>query len=177
VERLVVTRDRVAAFRNGTYTAATASEHLDLAGWCRVKKLHHTAAQLYTAAFAADPRLADDLLASHRFSASCHAALAAVGQGEDAATLDDRERTRLRQQARAWLRADLALWAKRLETGQPADRAVVQPALRNWQQNTNLAGLRDAAELARLPAEEQQAWTQLWADVAALLKQAEEKPS
>lgn len=34
----------------------------------------------------------------------------------------------------------------------------------------------DAAALAKLPAEEQQGFTQPWADVAALLNKAEEKP-
>jgi tetratricopeptide (TPR) repeat protein len=176
-ERLVAIRDKFAAFQKGTYTPATPSERLDLVEWCQVKKLHHTAAGLYADAFADAARLADDLNAGHRYSAACHAALAAAGQGEDAAKLDDKERTRLRQQALAWLRADLALWAKRLETGQFADRVAVQPALRHWQQNRNLAGLRDAAALAKLPAEEHQACTQLWADVAALLKKAEEKPN
>jgi len=37
---------------------------------------------------------------------------------------------------------------------------------------TDLAGIRDAAALANLPADEQKAFTQLWADVVALLKKA-----
>ncbi len=37
---------------------------------------------------------------------------------------------------------------------------------------TDLAGIRDAPALANLPADEQNAFTQLWADVAALLKKA-----
>ena len=37
---------------------------------------------------------------------------------------------------------------------------------------TDLAGIRDAPALANLPADEQKAFTQLWADVAALLKKA-----
>jgi hypothetical protein len=41
-----------------------------------------------------------------------------------------------------------------------------------WQKVTDLAGIRDAAALANLPADEQKAFTQLWADVAALLKKA-----
>jgi hypothetical protein len=36
----------------------------------------------------------------------------------------------------------------------------------------NLAGIRDAAALAKLPAEDQEACRQLWAEVDALLKQA-----
>jgi tetratricopeptide (TPR) repeat protein len=175
-ERFVASRDKVTAFRNGTYTPAMTSEFLDLARWCQVTKLHHTAARLYTAVFAADPGLADGLKLGHRYRAACQAALAAAGQGGDAATLDEKERTRLRQQALAWLHADLALWAKQLGTGQPIDRGAVQQTLKHWQQDTDLAGLRSATALAKLPAEEQQAWTLLWADVAALLKKAEEKP-
>ena len=44
-------------------------------------------------AFAADPNLADDPGSRHRYNAACSAALAAAGQGEDAAKLDDK-RTR-----------------------------------------------------------------------------------
>jgi tetratricopeptide (TPR) repeat protein len=172
-KQLVVIWDKLAAFRNGTYTPATPSEYLDLARWCQVNKLHHTAAGLYAAAFA-DLRLADDLKLAHRYGAACHAALAAAGQGVDAAKLDEKDRTRLRQQALAWLRADLAQWAKRLETGKTAARGAVQSALRHWQQDRDLAGIRDAAALATLPAAEQKACTQLWADVAALLKKAKD---
>jgi serine/threonine-protein kinase len=172
-ERLAAIRGKFAAFEKGTYTPATPAECLDLVEWCQIKKLHHTAAGLYAAAFAANPKLADDLSADYRYNAACSAALAATGQGEDAAKLIDTERTRLRKQALDWLRADLALWAKQLETGQPADRVAEQQMLKHWQQDRDLAGLRDAAALAKLPAEEQEAWTQLWADVAALLNKAE----
>jgi hypothetical protein len=47
--------------------------------------------------------------------------------------------------------------------------------LQHWQQDTDLAGLRDGAAVARLPADERQACQQLWADVAELLKQVQEK--
>jgi hypothetical protein len=49
----------------------------------------------------------------------------------------------------------------------------VRQRLRHWQQDGDLAGLRDAAALAKLPAEERAACERLWADVAALLKKAE----
>ncbi len=48
----------------------------------------------------------------------------------------------------------------------------MQRMLRHWQQDTDLAGLRAAAALAKLPAGQGAACTQLWADVAALLKKA-----
>jgi tetratricopeptide (TPR) repeat protein len=175
-ERMAAFRDKLAAFQNGTYTPASTAERLGLVEWCQFKKLHHTATSLYAAAFAADPKLAADLGAGHRYKAACHAAFSAAGQGADAAKVDDKERTRLRQQALGWLRADLALRTKQQETGKPADRAEVQKTMRHWQQDTNLAGIRNAAALAQLPTDEQKACTQLWADVAALLTKAGEEP-
>jgi hypothetical protein len=99
--------------------------------------------------------------------------LAAAGQGEDAAKLDEKEWTRMRKQALDWLRADLVLRGKQIQSGLPADRTAALQALRHWQQDSDLAGIRDKAALAKLPADEQEACTQLWADVAAMLTKAE----
>jgi hypothetical protein len=154
----------------------TAAEACELALLCRQAfgKHHAAAARLFEGAFAAEPKLAADLTASHRYNAACAAALAAE-QGEDATTLDDKERVRLRKQAHDWLRADLTLRTKQLESGPPADRAAAQQALRHWQKDSDLAGIRDPEALAKLPAEERAACAKLWADVAALLKKAEEE--
>jgi serine/threonine-protein kinase len=171
-ERMAAMAAKLPAFLKGEFKPNDTTERLGLAGVCQAKKFNHAAARLYTDALAAEPKLADDLKAAHRYNAACYAALAAAGQGEDAAKLDDKERTRLRQQALDWLRADLAQRTKQQQTGKPADRAAVQKALRHWQQDSDLAGLRDAAALAKLPADEQKAFTRLWADVAALLQQA-----
>jgi serine/threonine-protein kinase len=172
-QRLTAMQEKLSAFLKGDFQTTTNDERLALSEWCQIKKLYRTSAGLYTAAFAADPKLADDLKAGHRYNAACFAALAAAGQGEDAAKLDDREKARLRNQALDWLRADLALHTEQLESDKPAGRAAVQKALRHWQQDSDLAGLRDAAALAKLSAEEQKAFTQLWAEVAALRKKAE----
>jgi serine/threonine-protein kinase len=172
-KRMAPVRDKFPAFQKGSYTPAKNDERIGLAEWCWIKKRHHAATRLYTAAFAADAKLADDLEAGHRYSAACHAALAAAGQGEDAAKLDDQEKARLRKQALAWLRADLALYARQVKSGQPADRAEVKRQMKDWQNDSDFAGLQGAAALARLPAEERAAWAKLWVDVAALLKKAE----
>jgi hypothetical protein len=169
-ERMVALEAKLPALLKGEFRPQVASECLGMAGVCEAKKLHATAARLSADAFAADHRLADDLKASRRYNAARSAALAAAGQGEDATNLDGKERTELRRQALDWLRADLALRSKQLESGQPADRTAAQTALRHWQQDRDLAVLRDAAALAKLSVEEQKAFTQLWADVAALLK-------
>jgi hypothetical protein len=139
---------------------------------CGLKKKPAAAAGFMAQAFTADAELADNLRAGHRYAAAYYAARAAAGQG-DAAKLSDKERARLRKQALEWLRADLAMRTRQLETGKPADRAAVRQALRHWQKDGDLAGLRDKAALAKLPAEERGAFTSLWSDVAALLKKAE----
>jgi serine/threonine-protein kinase len=153
--RLAAARDKLPAFQNGSYTPGSNAERLDLAEWCIVKKQYRTAARLYAAAFAADPKLGDDLKAGRRYDAACCAALGAAGQG--VTNLDDKEKARLRKRALDWLRADLALRTKQLESGKPADRAAVQQTLRHWQKDTDLAGLRDKAALATLPGEERAA--------------------
>jgi hypothetical protein len=152
--------------------ATAPPEMIHWADLCRLQK-GYAAARFYADAFAADPKLADDLKAGHRCNAACAAARAGCGEGEDAAGLKEVERARLRRQAHAWLRADLAAWARRLEGGQAQDRPAVVAKLRHWQGDADLAGLRDPAALAKLPAEEREACQKLWAEVEALLKKWE----
>ena len=118
------------------------------------------------------PARGDNLAHAFRYDAACAAALAAAGQGEDAAKLDDREGARWRKQALDWLQADLALWAKRLQSADAKDRARVQKALAHWQEDRDLAGVREPAALKKLSAPEQAAWRKLWAEVAALAPKA-----
>jgi len=118
-------------------------------------------------AIALDPKLA----ISHS-NLACGLASAATGQGETAAKRDDQERARLRQQALDELREALALYAKLLETG---NFFKVQKELASIKKDAALATIRDKDALAKLPADEQKAFAQLWADVAALQKKAELK--
>ena len=175
--RLLKLEARLPRLIQGEEQPASARESLDVAQMCVLKKMHAAAARFSATAFAADAKLADDLQAQHRYNAACSAALAAAGQGEDAAKLDAKERTRLRQQALDWLRADLAQYTKLLTSGPPAARPFVQQRLRHWQKDSDLAGIRDQAALAKLSDEERTAFTQLWADVAALEKKALEVPA
>ena len=62
---------------------------------------------------------------------------------------------------------------KQLESGKPNDRAEAQPSRADWQCDTQLGGIRVAAALAKLPADEQKVFTQLWVDVAAVVKEAD----
>jgi tetratricopeptide (TPR) repeat protein len=169
-EQMAAARDKFPDFQNGRYKPATSAELLAVIEWCTFKKLNRTAAELYSKAFTVDAKLSDDLKAFHRYNAACFAALAAAGQGEDATKLDDKERTRLRKQSLDWLRADLTERIKQLATGKPADRTEVLATVKHWQQDSDLTSIRDEAALAKLPPDESEAFTQLWADVAKLLK-------
>jgi serine/threonine-protein kinase len=153
------------------------AERLEYAALCNLKKLYAGAAGLYADAFAADPKLADDLRASHRYNAACAAALAGCGRGEDALRLDDKERARWRKQAIDWLQADLKAQRGQLESHRPGAAGQARQALRHWQQDADLAGLRDPPAIAELPAVEREACQKLWADVAALLKTAPDEPA
>ncbi len=172
-QRLAAARDKLPAFQDGSYTPASNEERLGLVEWCQIQKRHRTSTRLYAEAFAADPRLADDLTAAHRYNAACSAALAAAGKGEDAATLDDMERARLRKQALDWLRADLALRTNQLDSRTPADHASATSAMRHWQQDPDLAGIRNPEALAQLPDGERKECEALWAEVQALIDRAQ----
>src|SRR5262249_44802879 len=140
---------------------------------CLYKQLYAASARLHGESFADQPELADDLGSGRRYNAAWAAALAGQGQGHDTFHLDEKERARWRNQAQQWLRADLVLHARRLEKGTPADRTDVQNKMQRWLGDLHLAGVRDEAELARLPAEERQGWAKFWAEVEALRKKAQ----
>jgi Flp pilus assembly protein TadD len=125
-------------------------------------------------AFAARPGLADDLRLEVRYNAACAAALAGCGKG-DGARLSETERAALRRQALAWLRADLVRRAAQARSTNPEDRAQARKRLSYWQTDSDLAGVRDAAALAKRPEEERTAWRRFWDEVAAVLRKAGQK--
>jgi hypothetical protein len=98
-DRLLLLDGKRSAILKGKAKAKDAAECLGLAEVCTLKRQHAAAAPFYADAFAAEPKRADDLRTAHRYNAACSAALAAAGQGEDAAGLADKERARLRKQA------------------------------------------------------------------------------
>jgi serine/threonine-protein kinase len=172
-ERLVALESKLPAILEGKEKPTNDSERLTLAQMCHEhKRLYAAAARFYGEVLKSQPRLADDLRQPHRYNAACSAALAASGKGEDAAGLDETERTRLRKQALDWLTADLALWAK-LAEDKAEVREQVREQLKHWQSDADLAGVRDKETLDKLPEAERDAWRKLWDDVAAVRKAAE----
>ncbi len=171
-ERLARSAAKLAGILEGKATATDNGERIGLAEVCNLTRRYVAAARLYAADVTTDPMPADDLKAGYRYNAACSAAMAALGLGTDADKLDDQEHRRLRQQALAWLRADLGQWAKQLKAGKPEDCQVMRGILEHWQRAGELASVREPASLEKLAADEGDAWRKLWADVAALLKKA-----
>lgn len=141
------------------------------------QKRYAAAVRLFAEAFAADPKLAEDLKAAHRYDAACYAALAAAGQGKDAEKQDDKARARLRGQALAWLRADLVLRRRQVGSGEAAQRREAAAQLAHWLADSDLAGVRPGLNRVGMPAEERAAWDALWADVKATLALAQKGPA
>jgi serine/threonine-protein kinase len=148
------------------------AEACDLALFCLqpFEKRYADAVHLFADAFAADPKLAEDLKAGHCYNAACCAALAGCGQGRDAGKHQDKDRAKLREKALGWLRADLALRRQQASSGETAQRQEVASQLSHWQKDPDLAGVRPGPDRVAMPDEERAAWQALWRDVDELAK-------
>jgi WD40 repeat protein len=134
---------------------------------CGLKR-YALATRLWAEALASDPKRFDDRQSPHRYNAARGAVLAAAGQGLEEPPLDDAAKAKLRGQALDWLKAERAAWGRFLESGSPRNGPNVAQNLTAWKHDLDLAGVRDPAALAKLPADERQEFAQLWADMAAL---------
>jgi serine/threonine-protein kinase len=166
-ERMIL--PNLPAFMDGKYQPQDNDERLSLLGACQFTNRTRAMARIYADAFATAPSLADDLVAGHRYNAARAAAQAGCGRGADATGLANEEKARLRDEARRWLRADLAARARALGTGSKANRGAIRMTLARWQNDPDLASLRDPRELKKLAADEGKEFDALWADVAAVL--------
>jgi serine/threonine-protein kinase len=155
------------AFLDGRHEPRDGDERSALLGVCQFTNRTHACARLYSEAFAAAPRLAEDLHAGHRYRAARAAALVGTGRGEDAAGLDGAERRRWRDQARRWLRADLAAWNEAAVSTSASREA--QQSLADWRGDPAFVGVRGAGDLGRLSDDEREDWLALWRDVESLL--------
>jgi tetratricopeptide (TPR) repeat protein len=147
---------------------ADAREEAELARLCALKGRHTEAAGHFASAFRRRPTLEE----RGRAAAAVSAAAAGCGWGCDAGGLDDRERAALRRQALAWLRAEAAAIGQELRGAAPEERAALRRRLRGLAEPLWLAGVRDAAELERLPDAEARDWRRLWEEVDDLRRRA-----
>jgi hypothetical protein len=99
------------------------------------------------------------------------AASAGCGRGNHPSSLSDEERARLRDQARLWLRAELAAWGKKLGSD-PRAKSSMEHALRQWRTDPDLAGLRELALLDKLHVAESRACREMWSEIDAQIERA-----
>ena len=164
---------RLAAIVEGTQQPQDEAEQIALAQRAYDKALFTTAARLWVEELEANPALGDSRQAQHRYNAACCAALAGSGQGGDVPPADDAAKAKLRQQVRDWLKAELAAWSNFLATADAPQRTFIAQTLAHWQQDSDLAGIRDTDTLAKLPDDEREALAGFWTDVAELRERAE----
>ncbi len=174
-ERMAALTERLPFLLKGDERPTDNAERLTLAQMCYDTKRHAAAARFWAEALEADPKLGDDRSAKHRYNAACAAAQAGTGQGQDEPPPDDILKAKLRGQALGWLKAELAAWAKILDTGPaPLNKAGIASTLLHWKADTDFASLRAADALAKLPETERKEWQSLWEEVDALLKRTQE---
>jgi serine/threonine-protein kinase len=190
-DKIVASAERKAALANrlpgilkGAYRPRDNAERLDFARMCRDTMRYAAAARLWSEALAADPKLRQDREAQYLYQAARSATLAAAGRGKDDSLPHDGEKARLRGQALLWLKDDLAVWSKVVDSGPPrADlgawekifgvgpqmvRAATFYTLRAWRVNEDLISVREPEALAKLPDCERKAWEAFWAEVEAV---------
>ena len=166
---MLVLDAQLAAILQGTQKPEDNSQRLQLAQRAYEKALFVAAAKLWAEALIADPKVAEDRQAQIRYNAACVAALASCGEGKDVPAPDQAAKAKLREQARVWLQAELAAWAKLLESDSQAKPTVIQ-TLQHWKEDTDLDGVRDPKGL---PECEREPWRVLWSEVDALLAKAQ----
>ena len=175
-ERLVEVDGKLSALLSGQRQPADSAECLGLAYLSQTYWNRYAAAvRFYRDAFSKEPRRADDLSTQDRYNAACAAALAGCGQGEDADKVDTKEHARLRQQALDWLRADLKAYRQMMEKSAGQAGPMIAQRMQHWLKDTDFAGVRGEEALAKLPESERRDWRELWASVAVLLAQTQEK--
>jgi serine/threonine-protein kinase len=161
-ERHLALVDQLPEIRAGKEEPDSAQDAIDLSMVLYLKKRHVEALRLSLDAFAREPGLLDDLAEYHRHNAACMAVLAGTGQGADAADSDEAQRKAWRARALAWKRADV-------QAHRAGARQAFVDHLSHFQQDPDLAFVRDEEHLAKLPKPEAEQWRAFWRDVQAAL--------
>jgi serine/threonine protein kinase/tetratricopeptide (TPR) repeat protein len=119
---------------------------------------HAEALQVVLDALRQHPDWAEDPRNNFRNNAACYSLRCADGKGVNAPP--PAERPAYRKQALEFFTADLAALRKLAAT----DRVFVHARMQLWLGDEDAASVQDPMALKRLPADERDAWTKLWAD-------------
>lgn len=160
---------RLVSILTGAERHIDPSERLELAEHAFLKRLPATSARLYSEALASDSNLDEAHRTAFRYRAASAAVLTGSRGSYDVPRPDEAARAKLRTQALGWLRAELAIWENVVNQKTPETSKFVAARLDFWKDDPNLAGIRDADALARLPEAERKAWQALWGEVDSLL--------
>ena len=132
----------------------SSAEALQLVRRLSDRQEYAFALQLCAKALELDP----GLLRDRQQQAGLLAAHIALQQASALPAEQAEESASLRQRALGWLRQELEAWRK----AGPEWNSARRSALRRWRFDGNLAPVLRAADLARLPADEQQTWQELF---------------
>ncbi len=154
-EAMAQAEARLPRVLRGEAAPSSAQECVLLARICRAKGLHREAVGFWQRAFSLDPALAEDREQRLRETAARDAALA--GAWKEALSL---------------LRDELGILRKQVQPGEVADARRVLRALTRWTNYRELAAIRGADALGRLPAAEREALQSLWDEVDELRQRA-----
>jgi serine/threonine-protein kinase len=175
IDRAISLIERITALGLGLPKIIHSASRSDAsyADACAHRWFFAASAALWSAAFAVEPTLVENLDGKYRYNAACAAAMASSGEGKDEPHPDDAAKSRFRQQALEWLKADLAARAKRLDGADPGRRSALARTLRGWTDDPNLASFRNEASIKKLPEDQQKGWRAFWSEVAMLLNKTE----
>ena len=129
--------------------------------------------RFYSEAARVDPKLVDDRENQHVYGAACSALEATVGKGVEEPQPEESARAKLRGQALAWLRTELDAWSRHLGSGRPGARAAILEGVGHWRLDKDLATVRAADALVKLPETERKDWQSLWVNVDRFLQQTQ----
>ncbi len=173
-ECLLALEKRLPALLDGSDSAADPAETLLVAEVCLAQGRYADAYRFFKAGLQEAPPTLSTVLMGDRYRAACAAVRAAAGEGKGAARSEP-VRAEFRGQALQWLRADLREWPGLLAQTPPLIYGKVMEPLKRWRTSPDLATVRDAGALDRLPGPEARLWRRFWAEVEALLERAAPK--
>lgn len=172
-EALATLAHKLPAVLEGRDRPKNNAERVDLGQMCSDKKLPAAALRFRSEALDDDPKLGESRTLQLRYNTACSALLVADGRGDDAVPLDEAKKADLRRRALGWLRAELAAWTAIVESGTPVDREKAVSVIRWWTRDVDLAAVRGADALAKLPEAERKEWQAFWAEYEALMRKAD----
>ncbi|QEH32296.1 Serine/threonine-protein kinase PknB [Aquisphaera giovannonii] len=171
-ERMIALEARLPEVLAGRDRPSDPGDLAALAQLAFARRRHAASARLWADAFDASPALAADLAASNRLQAARAAAMAGAEGGAGGAPSGGRSPAQWRQQALAWLEADLAASSSAIDSSGVPQRAAVARRLGRWLVDPAFAAIRDEPIPGAMSESERQSLRGFWGRVVALRARA-----